>query len=334
MRRLLLTLALSLSAAAWSQSQDHLSAALRFLPGSTAYAYYTDWSLVREDTREVWPAEPAVGDDAFVRALAARHSPPTGTATANQGQVWLVQEQWGWSLLDVAWELETSERLAVVAFESGFDPSAMLALLATRGYETAVHEGQEVHSHPADPSQSWLRPPFILYQNLSYLEDERVLLLATRPEVIAAALDVRAGRAQGWMSGEVAEAVLDGVSGAHGAVLVDEASACRGLEPNGSLLSYDVAALAYRRQDDTALGRVAIVYPDQASAEADLAQRTSLAAHGADSRGRSFADGLFQVLGSGTNGSGLVLNLELSAPGRLFDLLYSYGATFLACPGS
>lgn len=330
MRRLLLVLALALSFA-FSAAQSSLEAALGFLPAGTSVAYFSDWQAVREDMRGVWPAEPEVGDDDYLRALGERHAPATALLTGDGSTAWLLDEEWGFSLLDVAWELQTDARVTVVAFSEGFSPERFLALLSQRGYETTVHEGQYVHSHPMDASLSWVRPPFTEFQNLAYLGDERALLLAFDRDALVSALDVHAGRAPAWIGGEQALGVLEGLEDADSAVLLSSGKVCFAPDDGASLQAFDLAGVGYQRAGDAVVGNIVLSYPQANAAVADLDARSALARGGSDRlTGRPLTT-YFEIAGEEVLGSAVALTARLRSPGSLFDLVYLYGADFLAC---
>lgn len=326
----LTALVFALAASAGASSGPHLASAARFLPSDTTIAYFSDWEAIRADMLEVWPGEPAVGDTDFIRALAGRHAPATATATAASGNPWLVHEQWGWSLLDLAWELETSAGLVVVGFAPDFDPSTLFGYLSQRGYQTVDYEGISVYSRAMDVSLPWLRPPFMAFQNLAYLDSERVLVAGARPGPVQAALDAYAGREPSWLGAE--HPVVSALSDSASSVIAAQATACYGLEPNPEVLTYELAGLGYSHAGAETTGTVVLGYASAELADADLEARAYLATNGSDRSGRPFTDGMFSVSSASATGNSVVLRLSAVEPaGRLFALMYSGGAGFLAC---
>lgn len=228
-----------------SLAHANLGDALRFAPASASAVYFTDWTAVLEDMAAAWPAEPAPGDTVFIRAMVGRHSIVTSTATANHGNPWYVGEQWGWTLLDLEWELETNARVTTLRFAPDVDAAAVLALAQERGYSAASHGDVVVYSHARDNSLEWLRPPFFAYQNLAYLADERVLLLAPTAAALHEALDAYAGGVPSLADDANGLGLAGALDSALGAVLLTSASACMVPNPDTEVPQYELAGVGY-----------------------------------------------------------------------------------------
>lgn len=307
--------------------------AARFLQPTALDAYFSHWSRIVADARSAHPIAPLPGDDGFVRALAGRHSMATRLATGG-GRPWWVHQQWGWSFLDLDWELEIGSGQAVLAFREGFDPRPLLDRLDERGYRRDDHHGQTTWHHAFDPSLPWLRPPLAAFQNVAYLEGDGIMLLATQTEALQAMLDAQAGRSAAWPGGAVTEVFGHATEPPMAAMLFMASSVC-GLAPEqeAQLQPFQAAALGYRREGDALLGTVIIGYADEAAASLDLRARSHITDQGRDRSGALYSERHFELLGGETVGDVLLLHLgSLATPGRLFDLLLRMDAGFLDCP--
>lgn len=307
-----------------------LGLAARFVPPDTDIAYLTDWSRLLADMRTAYPAPPQVGDSAFLRRMGERHALVTRFAIGN-ATPWWMHEQWGWSFLDLDWELDLFPGMAVAAFGQGFDPAPLLALIDERGFGTGDHHGQLTRHHPFDLSLAWLRPPLAAYQNLAYLEQERVLLAANTTLGLHALLDAHAGRSTPWPAGDLLLSLAQAAEPPTGAWVFPASAVCERLpsaEPD--LQAYQAAAVAYRHVGDGPHGTVLLGYDDAASAGLDLQPRTRLSGEG----GETFGPGQFYRLSAAEADDGLLwLHLgPLDRPSRLFDLLIRSDVPFLACP--
>lgn len=312
-----------------------MTRASRFLPPTTQDAYFSDWSRIVADTRSVYPIPPRPGDDDFIRALAGRHGSATQLAIGG-GRPWWVHEQWGWSVLDLDWELQIGSNGAVLAFRDGFDPAPLLGLLDERGFERGDHHAQATWHHAFDPSLPWLRPPLAAFQNLAYLEDERVLLLATGAEALQAMLDAHAGRSASWPGAAVMEAFGDAAEQPMSAMVFSASPVC-GMAPQQEVQAqaFEAVALTYHRQDEALLGSIVIGYADEVTAGLDQEARARLVDEGRDRSEALYSERHFRLLGTEVAGNVLWLHLgSLAAPSRLFDLLLRGDAGFLACPAA
>lgn len=310
-----------------------ITKASRFLPATTQDAYFSDWSRIVVDTRSVYPIPLQTGDDDFIRALAGRHSSATQLAIGG-GRPWWVHEQWGWSVLDLDWELQIGSNRAVLAFRDGFDPAPLLGLLDERGFERGDHHAQATWHHAFNPSLPWLRPPLAAFQNLAYLEDERVLLLATGAEALQTMLDAHAGRDASWPGATVMDAFGHAVEQPMSAMVFSASSVCgAALQLEVQPQPFEAVALAYHRQGDALFGSVVIAYADEATAGLDQQARVRIADEGRDRSEALYSERHFRLLGTEVAGNVLWLHLgSLAAPSRLFDLLLRGDAGFLACP--
>ena len=239
-----------------SFAHANLGDALRFAPATASAVYFTDWAAVLDDMAGAYSAEPTPGDTAFVRAMAERHTIVTSTATANHGDPWYVGEQWGWTLLDLEWELETNARVTVLRFAPAFDAAAVVALTQERGYATQSHGDVTAYSHARDNSLEWLRPPFFAYQNLAYLADERVLLLAPTAAALHEALDAYAAQVPSLADDANARGLAETLDVALGAVLITSASAC--MIPDTEAPQYELAGVGYHFDGGSTRGVVSL----------------------------------------------------------------------------
>jgi len=247
----------------------NLGDALRFAPASASAVYYADWKAVLEDMAAAWPAEPTPGDTEFVRTMAGRHAFVTSTATAQARNPWYVGEQWGWTFLDLEWELETSAWVSVLRFVPDVDAAAVLALAQERGYSAANHGDVTVYSHERDNSLEWLRPPFFAYQNLAYLADERVLLLAPTTAALHEALDAHAGVVPSLADDVNASGLAETLDGVFGAVLLTSASACMIPDADTEVPQYELAGVGYHVDDSGTHGVVGLAQAGEVSAYTD-----------------------------------------------------------------
>ncbi len=329
---------LLLAGRAWLQpsaarSSSTIGHAARFLPPTTRDAFFNDWSSIVADTRSVDPAPQEAGGGGFERALVERHlgtlrqitggSPPRTT-----------QEQWGWTFLDLDWELQIGADQVVLAFHQDFDPARLLDLVEERGYGRDDHHGQTTYHHAFQEGLPWMRWPFNAFSNLAYLEGERILLAAAWAEALQDMLDAHAGRTERWSGSAVAEAFGRSAEPPLAAMLLSASSACN-LTP-GSVAQvhpFDAVALTYHRDGEALLGTVAIGYADAATARLDLGVRSNLAREASGrTRGPSGRQP-FQLIEARAAGEVLLLHLgSLAAPGQLFDLVNLLDVPFLACP--
>lgn len=307
-----------------------LALAVSFVPPDTDIAYLTDWTRIFDDMGSVYPLQPEVGDNDFVRRLAERHAAAVQFAIGSRSP-WSMHEEWGWSFLDVDWELQIYPAGVVVGFKRGFDPGPLLALFDERGYETDDHHGQATRHHAFNPMLSWLRPPLAAFGNIAYLEQQRVLVGSSTLEGLHALLDAHAGRSAPWQASDLALSLAQAAEPTMGAWVFPASAFCDRLrveEPG--LQAYQSAAVAYHRLGDELIGTVVLGYEDEAIAALDLAPRGRIAG---DSDG-PFRQGVhFQSLTAEVVGDLLWLRLvSLDKPSRPFDMLNRSEVPFLGCP--
>jgi hypothetical protein len=204
---------------------------------------------------------------------------------------WYVSEVWGWSMLDLEWELETNERLVILAFAQGVDTSSLLDLIAERNYATDLYEGFTLYPHNFDMSLVWLRPPFSAFQNAAFMEDDRVLMLAPTLPALRAAVDAYSGRTSNLTQDPSALALALALDESVGTLLLTQAAACGAPVLDATERAYDLAGVGYRPTELGTRGLTALARLDEV----------------------------------------VMNIVTLSAPGELFSQVCSRSADFLAC---
>lgn len=307
-----------------------LALAVSFVPPDTDIAYLTDWTRIFDDMGSVYPLQPEIGDNDFVRRLAERHAAAVQFAIGSRSPWWM-QEEWGWSFLDVDWELQFYPAGVVVGFNESFDPGPLLALFDEREYETDDHHGQATRHHAFDPMLSWLRPPLTAFGNIAYLEQQRVLVGSSTLEGLRALLDAHAGRSDPWPAADLALNLAQAAEPTMGAYVFPASAICGrlGVE-EARLQTYRAAAVAYHRVGEELIGTYVLEYDDETTAALDLEPRQRIA--GDDSS--PFQQGVhFQSLTAEVVGNLLWLRLgSLDRPTRPFDMLNRSEVPFLGCP--
>ncbi|MBX3143005.1 MAG: hypothetical protein KF813_04555 [Trueperaceae bacterium] len=332
-RLLAAVIALSLFCVSSAQPRSGagLELAVSFVPKAAEIAYLSNWSGVIDDLRRVYPIEPVVGDNDFLRALSDRHAAAAQFAVSGRSP-WFMHEMWAWSLLDLDWELQVYPGGAVLAFNSGFDPGPTLALLDERGYQASDHHGQVTRHIAFDLSLAWLRPPLAEYTNVAYLEQERVLVVASTLEALHALLDAQAGRSEAWSAADIGLAVAGAAEPPLGAWVFPAATACRYMlvdEPG--LQAYSAAAIAYHRVGDEIVGTAVLAYDSEVAPALDLEARTSFAT---DDESAFRSGDYFQSLTAEIVGEMLWLRFgELDRSSRMFDMFNRSALPFLRCTG-
>jgi len=271
----------------------NLGAALQFVPEPTGTVYFTDWAAIRDDMRTVWPAEPTVGDTEYVRAMAERHAFVTSTATAQHRDPWYVGEQWGWTFLDLEWELETSARVVILRFTEDSATLSLLNLAQERGYSAEPYGTATLYSHAFSFSLEWLRPPFAAFQNVAFLEDEGVLILAATVVDVHAALDAYSGAAPSLADDGNAREIAALLDPSLGAVILTHQAACATHDPERAVPEFEHVGVGYSVAD--------------------------VAVHG--------------VLGFARSGVVTLVTDELESPLDLFNPVLAGRAGFLGCDG-
>lgn len=302
--------------------------AVEVMPDETLRATYTDWAGVRA---RAWPGgEPsqARADELVSRAY---DRDLTGTS-AVVDSAWAMHRHYGFSPLDVAWEMYGQSREgAVVALRLGesADPDAIEDRLARLGYEPPADGPGTGGVWTATIDQVAGIDPTLtpVMMHVVVLPEERVVLLSDRQAYASSSADVVTGDADGLDSVEGVPALADAAGEPVGAVMYAQDFACEALsmaqagEEDQALADQLVqqaggvsplAGLVVARQPGGDL-RVGMHFETAEQASDDLRPRVQLARGEAVGQGGTFAE-RFTLERAEADGSLLTMDLS-PAPG-------------------
>lgn len=328
-----------------------LAEAFWLLPPSGSDVAFTDWDRIRASQG----AQELTGDSslddkvAFLMATSLDEAAASGYALARlRGH----RDAWGFDTLDLDWEATYSADgppVFVLRFRDGFDLAPVAARFDERGFSTTEQRGAVIRSHEMDPSADWLSTTEFAILNTAFLDDGRTLVLSSGLDGLEAVLRGRYRR--GPLTPPAIRAILAALDGASAAWLAVGPGTCLAFtmppldigDPRASLRPmpsapvlhpYTVLGVAYERPGWDPIGRIAMGFFDDDSAQADAAARVELARTGLSLRARvPYSEAVFTVEDSRVQDHALVLEVapKDDQPRRLFDMVFARDMSFAGC---
>lgn len=337
-----------------------LLAALSFAPPETELISFTDWETIklRQSAGSVTSASPVEQRRDFLRVLTQGET----AASAFSLRYFAEQaEQWGWDSTDLLWETTVQGQGApvfVLRLRDDFNMEGLVTLFEEREFTKTEQDGALIYTHSLDLAVPW-RTELAVF-NAAVLPDEQILIHASDPAAILPVLEAHAGAAN-WRNNAGALAATAALGEVSAAFIAPGPQACTDLgfaallplllgdsQPsadevaalqqqffgNAPLHPYLMLGIGYRYEDSHPLGTVAMHYPSQEQAQADLEARQELAANGQSiSTQAPMRELLFSDVAAVVSGSDIILQGRLSndRPQRLFDMFYRRDMPFAAC---
>ncbi len=321
-----------------------LAAALAFVSDSAAQVLFTNWAKVLAGQSA------ASGADA-AKVLLGLNKKRAMPASQLLSQVTRLRDTWKFDVFDLAWEADFSGQgqFSVLQFNDTFDLAPVVALLGDRGYTRGTDiGGGAIYTHPLDPTQPWIVHAPLLMLNVAVLAPEHRLVIGNSPDQLALALGTAGSTATPAQDSTAARALALGAAlgPAYGAMLTVEKDACRSLSGRptrpGPAASSDLSgvgptlgtAIGFSAETGAPPVTVALLYPDSAAAQRDVAPRTALIGAVSARTGAPFSDSVMAL--SNVRAVGPLLLSDGSPHNGLSQLVVnswlSRDLPFAACP--
>ena len=331
-----------------------LSRALATLPDVTLTANFTDWHQVRETVGapDVTSAAPEADREA---ALDAAYEDDLSAVSGLVGSAPVMVEPYGWSVLDLEWEIFGQARegaVIVAALDDALDPDDVTAGLADVGYaepDAAADSGGVWEGGPdlLAAFDDTLTP---LLEHVAVLADDRLVVLSDAPGYVERTVDTITSESAGMGGLADVAATVAPLDGAITAIVHRPPRAC-------AVTSFDSASLSDRELAAARIAEVGGVRPHEglgfaivpsdrrlelvvsmrfetaAIAEAEREPRTDLAKGPAIGQGGTY-DERFSVVDSEVQETALVLvMLPIEEQMDLVSDLVSSPLLFTGCDG-
>ena len=335
-----------------------LTAALRYAPADLRLLQFTDWNLLRQYAG----IEDAPDDAASLRRLMPRDSEfyvPNGYAAQTAaGNASL----WGWDFNDLHWEsalqLGDGRTAYVMRLRDDYPLDELLARFEERGYTRTEAAGAILLSRAMDLSQPWSVD--IAVFNAAILPEEHILIHAPAAENVYQVVAARSGALSAAADAPAYADIAAQLGAVAGALLGPYAIHCAIFDPAILLAASDQAITAeavraavverfgdrplspflalgvgYALANEQPIGRIALAYPDAASAQSDLAPRTALATTGKSLLVDEFVSAVTYTVDDAAAVDRTIVFTVTPVnhqPGRLFTMFYARDMGFAGCP--
>jgi hypothetical protein len=311
-----------------SQIDPALGAAIAFVRDDTRLLAFTNWAAVLDGRDATAAADPA----SVLLALNKTMAFPAAELVSYASRL---RATWAFDISDLVWEADLDGNggpFTVLQFADSIDLSPVVALLDQRGYAHAAQVGEwTIYTHRLDPTQQWLTQGPLQMLNVAVFPSAHRLVMGTSPDLLASVLgpgDSTAAPVAGPKAAEV-RALAATLGAPYGALFSAEAGACRSFgagpvlaTPSASSsaapASAPPAAIRVSATLGTAIGFsavagappviAALLYPDAATAAADIPGRTALAAAAISVTGAPYATAVMSMSKVRTVGSVLLLD--------------------------
>ncbi len=308
--------------------------ALRFVPAGAREVSFTDWTALKayEGAHALTGASPFEEKTPFLASLGRAQWP----ASFYAGKKLKVHfTAWSWDTLDLDWEASFSAGGAafVLKFPEGFDLGPVVAHFVEHRYAKDDYRGVPLYTHALDAKDEWVRTSEFAILNVGVLEQQNILLLATRADGVKAMIDAVGGAGDRERYRPAVAALGDVAAYTLGPV----PSVCPfgALPPAVAPAPYDVAGLGYRYDAGVASASIVLGYDSATDAEAASEAIVAGADRGNSLRTKKpYAEVAFSVDDSEVVGPVVAIRVTPvdGLPSKVMQLIQSRDLGFAPCP--
>jgi len=333
-----------------------LLAAMHYVPAATETLAFTDWAVLKTalDAEGITGASHEDVKLDFLRDATMDLATASGFGLAHLDTM---HELWGWDTTDLEWEatLTGGPPVYVLKLREDFPVDDLVALFERRGFARAQQGEAVVLTHRLDLSVDWLTEPALF--NAAIFPADHVLIHASSPDAVAAAVAAFDGSAPSWAAAAGYATLAERLAGSVSALAGSGSVMCMPFDPDGlprdtgdealsalaaaleqgaGVQPFAAMAVAYRLgEEGQPHGQILFQYAEPSAAENDLAPRRLLAESGVSLvTGKPYAATLFTVTDAGVDDDTLAMTVEPvdGKARRLFDMVYRRDLLFAVCP--